>query len=329
MSKSIMNPNDLIGTTYGKLTVDEYIGVKYLGRNRSHLYKCHCICGTENVITTRAMLLKGDKKSCGCAYKDAGLSIKENLIGKKFGRWTVIDEAPNRVSSSGKTRSIMWKCRCECGTVKDVGARALKTGMSTSCGCLQKERVSEALTDDLTGRRFCYLTVVSRNGSHCSSKSRKSNFNAVWHCKCDCGNEVDVLGFSLKNGDTTSCGCKKQSKYELYVEQYLDSLGYKLKKDYFKEKTFKGLKGLGGQSLRYDFYLKDRSKRKVLIECQGEQHYRPAEWFGGKEYFNKLLKHDEIKRQYAKDNDMLLIEIPYTKTQYLDIEQFLRDKNVI
>ena len=87
----------------------------------------------------------------------------------------------------------MWKCRCDCGTVKDVGARALKTGMSISCGCVQKERVSKALTDDLTGKRFCYLTVISRNGSHCSSKDGKSNWNAVWHCKCDCGNELDVI----------------------------------------------------------------------------------------------------------------------------------------
>ena len=28
-----------------------------------------------------------------------------------------------------------------------------------------------------------------------------------WHCRCDCGSEIDVLGMSLKNGDTKSCGC--------------------------------------------------------------------------------------------------------------------------
>ena len=259
MPKAIANPNDIIGNKYGKLTVDKYIGIKQSGRNRNHLYECHCDCGNTGIIAFRNALLKGDKKSCGCAHKDAGLSIKENLIGQRFGRWTVIDEAPNKVSKSGKTRSIMWKCKCDCGTVKDVRARALKTGMSTSCGCLQKERVSQALTDDLLGRRFCYLTVIARNGSHCSDKSGKSSHSAVWHCRCDCGNEVDVLGFSLKNGDTTSCGCKKQSKYELYVEQYLESLGYVLNKDFFKEKTFKGLKGIGGQSLRFDFYSSYRN----------------------------------------------------------------------
>lgn len=30
---------------------------------------------------------------------------------------------------------------------------------------------------------------------------------AVWHCKCDCGNEIDVRGACLRNGHTKSCGC--------------------------------------------------------------------------------------------------------------------------
>lgn len=325
MPKSIINPNDIVKHKYGKLTVESYVGVKYSGRNRNHMYVCKCDCGTENVIASRAMLLKGDKTSCGCAHKDAGKVRKENLVHQKFGRWTVIDEAPTRVSASGKTRSIMWKCKCECGTVKDVSARALKTGMSTSCGCLQKEHVSEALTDNLIGQRFGHLVVIGRNGSHCSSKTRKGNFNAVWKCRCDCGNTVNVLGFSLKNGDTTSCGCSKESKYELYTEQYLQSCGYVLKKDYFREKTFRNLKGLGGQNLRFDFYVKLRTGEKVLIECQGEQHFKPVKWYGGQEYFERLQKHDAIKRQFAKDHGYRLVELNYKTVLYLDVEQFLKD----
>lgn len=328
MPKSIINPNDIINHKYGKLTVRSYVGVKYSGRNRNHMYVCKCDCGTENVITSRAMLLKGDKTSCGCAHKDAGKAIKENLIGQKFGRWTVIDEAPNRVSASGKTRSIMWKCKCDCGTVKDVGARALKTGMSTSCGCLQKERVSEALTDNLMGQRFGHLVVIGRNGSHCSSADGKSAKHAIWTCKCDCGNVVDVLGFSLKNGDTTSCGCSKESKYESYTEQYLQSCGYVLKKDYFREKTFRNFKGLGGQSLRFDFYVKLRTGEKILIECQGEQHFRPFEWYGGQEYFERLQKHDAMKREFAKDHGYRLIELNYKTVLYSDVEQFLKNNFV-
>lgn len=325
MPKSIINPNDILTQKFGKLTVDEYLGVKYSGSNRNHMYKCHCDCGTTDIIATRNILMKGDKKSCGCAHKDAGLSVKENLKGQRFGRWYVLDEAPTRVSKSGKTRSIMWKCQCDCGTVKDVGARALKTGMSTSCGCLQKERVSEALTDNLKGRRFGYLTVIARSGSHCSSKDKQSAKHAVWTCKCDCGETVDVLGFSLKNGDTTSCGCKKTSKYELYTMQYLESCGYIKDVDYFREKTFDGLKGTGNQSLRFDFLVNLHNGESVLIECQGEQHYRAADWYGGEDYLRKVQEHDVIKKQFAKDNNIRLVEVDYKNVLYSDVEKCLKD----
>ena len=31
-----------------------------------------------------------------------------------------------------------------------------------------------------------------------------------WNCKCDCGNEVVVMGKCLTNGNTKSCGCLKK-----------------------------------------------------------------------------------------------------------------------
>ena len=53
---------------------------------------------------------------------------------------------------------------------------------------------------DMTGRRFDRLQVVRL------ARIDKDN-RAVWHCVCDCGNEVDVVGKSLRNGNTHSCGC--------------------------------------------------------------------------------------------------------------------------
>ena len=51
---------------------------------------------------------------------------------------------------------------------------------------------------DLTNQRFgklIALTPTHKNGK------------TAWHCKCDCGNELDVFTFCLKNGNTSSCGC--------------------------------------------------------------------------------------------------------------------------
>lgn len=42
---------------------------------------------------------------------------------------------------------------------------------------------------------------------------------ARWRCRCDCGNEVDVISSCLKSGRTLSCGClqKEAAKATLYI----------------------------------------------------------------------------------------------------------------
>lgn len=59
---------------------------------------------------------------------------------------------------------------------------------------------------DITGQRFGRWTVIRRDGSNKFNK-------AMWWCKCDCGNEVSVLGKSLRVGDSTSCGCQRKEKF--------------------------------------------------------------------------------------------------------------------
>lgn len=325
--------NDIIGKKFGKLLVKSYVGRELRGKKTwEHIYLCDCDCGQTDIKAVRSSLIKGDKISCGCAYKDAGERTLESLVGQRFGRWTVIDRAPNRVSASGKTRSIMWNCKCDCGRQKIVAARALKTGMSLSCGCLQKERVSEALTDDLTGQIFGHLTVLYRNGSwypkNYGNAKIKGGVRAVWHCKCDCGAECDAVGEFLKSGDVTSCGCSHTSKYEMYVLQYLENHNYKENVDFVREKTFSDLIGTGGGYLRYDFYLKLNPNEPVVIECQGEQHYKSVKWFGGEEYYQRLVTYDKMKYDYAVSHNIRVIYVPYTLTSYDAISKFLVENNL-
>lgn len=54
---------------------------------------------------------------------------------------------------------------------------------------------------NLVGEKFGRLSVVK--------KADSLNGHARWLCKCDCGNECIVYGYSLKSGNTTSCGCYK------------------------------------------------------------------------------------------------------------------------
>ena len=66
-----------------------------------------------------------------------------------------------------------------------------------------------------------------------------------------------------------------------------------------------------------DFYLPDYN---LFIEYNGEQHYIPKNYFGGKTRLNIQQKRDDFVRKYCKKNNIRLLEIPYTE---LKIEECL------
>ena len=127
-----------------------------------------------------------------------GIELKQ---GEKYGRWEVIEPAPT------VNKEKMYKCRCECGTVKNVSSKSLRYGKSISCGCYNRERVKETASKrikdknnvDLTGQKFEHLTVIKKVND-------KTGVNARWLCSCDCGDTTIVIQSNLTSGLTTSCG---------------------------------------------------------------------------------------------------------------------------
>lgn len=56
---------------------------------------------------------------------------------------------------------------------------------------------------DLSGNKYGRLLVL------CRHEENDGNGKPKWLCKCDCGAETVVSGWSLKSGNTKSCGCLK------------------------------------------------------------------------------------------------------------------------
>lgn len=111
-------------------------------------------------------------------------------------------EPPARRTEDG---DVIWKCRCGCGKEFEASSRKLLRGSVKDCGCKLN------LTQKWIGRRFGDLTVVAFEG--------KKDHRNMWRCRCDCGNEVVVREICLKNGHTTSCGCKVDpSRYCHFVD---------------------------------------------------------------------------------------------------------------
>ena len=66
---------------------------------------------------------------------------------------------------------------------------------------------------DLSGLRFGRLTVIKKTGI--------KNHQTVWLCKCDCGDELEVIRNSLVTHNTKSCGCLTRKHGEAHTRLYI------------------------------------------------------------------------------------------------------------
>lgn len=124
---------------------------------------------------------------------------------------------------------------------------------------------------DRTGQKFGYLTAL-----YIAGQDDKKRF--IWHCKCECGNEIDVLGSYLSNDSKDNCGCKTKEKlsktriktntYDIKSQEY--GIGYTLKGEpfYFDIEDYDLIRNYCWR-LRKDGYLdakkRDGSGKRVLM----------------------------------------------------------------
>lgn len=66
--------------------------------------------------------------------------MREDLTGRRFGRLVVEGPAPDKVLKSGY-HEPMWICVCDCGKRKVIRGKSLRGGITSSCGCWQRESV--------------------------------------------------------------------------------------------------------------------------------------------------------------------------------------------
>ena len=117
--------SDLTGKQFGYWTV---IRRDELARNGRARYLCRCKCGSERVVVAKN-LKNGSSRSCGCLRSETN-SIADDLVGRVFGRWTVI-------ASAGRSSNRMkqYLCRCQCGAERIIPGSYLLRGKTKSCGC--------------------------------------------------------------------------------------------------------------------------------------------------------------------------------------------------
>lgn len=123
---------------------------------------------------------------------------KINLIGRKFGKLTVIEETKER-----KNKSVVWICKCECGRQEKFSTKELRSDGIIQCHCCGNNRKPNSnLLENIIGKKFNSLTVLEKTEKRAGGK-------ILYKCKCDCGNITYVNRTDLQSGHILSCGCAK------------------------------------------------------------------------------------------------------------------------
>lgn len=134
---------DLVGKTFGYLTVIKLEGTQERSGKLERIWICKCKCGCLTSVSTYR-LNSGHTTSCGCKLHEQPYNFIDET-GNKYGRLTVLEYVGR--NNDGKT---LWKCSCECGNIKITTGKSLRAGLCLSCGCLKskgEEKISQLLRE--------------------------------------------------------------------------------------------------------------------------------------------------------------------------------------
>jgi len=108
--------------------------------------------------------------------------------------------------------------------------------------------------------------------------------------------------------------CASSGEYK--VQQYLKNNNILFE----TEKTFPTCKRFG--KLRFDIFI---GTYNLLVEIHGAHHYKPTSYSSDKsqeakdKHFADVQDRDEIKRQWAKENGYIMVELSYSDIEVLDV----------
>lgn len=288
---------DMVGNKYGHLTVKKMLPY-YNGTKKTYCL-CDCDCGKKDIVRFSWDLRNKSSEltSCGCTVKERVRQVcGREIDGQRFGKLVVLE-------TYWDSRPPEVKCRCDCGKITILKKADVQGGHTRSCGCLNREIVSEYFTKDWTG-------YVAESGVKMIEPVSQNNKNQwMWKCICPlCGKEFIALPIKIKNNHTTSCGCKKDSSGERIIETILTDNNI----SYEKQFSFQDCKYR--YKLRFDFAIFNKEKLIALIEYDGIQHFRPVSVFGGEDAFNETVIRDKIKDKYCREKNIKLIRFNYTQS---------------
>ncbi len=82
---STSDTDDMVGKTYGELTVVSLLPIRTKGGDKR--YRCRCSCGGWNPAVVRGNLRSGHTSSCGCKKKKGKHHLTDQSGSSHYTRW--------------------------------------------------------------------------------------------------------------------------------------------------------------------------------------------------------------------------------------------------
>lgn len=233
------------------------------------------------------------------------------MIGEKFNSWTVIEE-----SGHDRHNVKQYLCKCVCGNIRKLARYILIKGHSTRCKeCYLKSRNTTQI-----GQSYGHWTVLEQKG-------QTKRGVLCYECKCTCGRIINVMGQSLRSGQ--SIMCKTCSSYKrgqrIKTHGLTGTTTYKIWTGIIqrctneKDTSFKDYGGRGikvcNEWLKFENFLADmgiRPKGLQIDRINNEGNYEKGNcrWATSKENNNNTRRQKNKIYNTRKSNRFSETKIP-------------------
>lgn len=243
------------------------------------------ICGSVHKFTRAQNALT--RRGCFCKKHRQSDKLSQTL--SKFQKWIqesnfeLIDDLSQYTNSQ---QHIYTRCKL-CGRIQE-GKRVYDYYAGKQCYCQTRgtQKPPDILQAQLAGE-YELLEQYTNTEDELLFKHK-------------CGNIVKARVANIIRGHIVCPKCQVISKGQEQIKTYLDEQNILYQQEYRVI--------IDGIIFRYDFFLPEKN---IMIEYNGEQHYRPVEHFGGEEKFLQRQKYDAIKANYCIEQGIPLYVIRY------------------
>lgn len=218
------------------------------------------------------------------------------------------------MKKSGKTRIVITILCAGCKDRFDIGSDSLfrqkYPGFCTSCAHKKSAAYRKLSINEIIARfeKYGYKVLTPAKeikprghfGLERTPVAIKNRYGEIFNVTCN--NFMNRLDYyiDINNQNYKEEIIGQESRLECKVRQFLEEQNIPFKQE------FRFMDCCGEKfPLPFDFCLfyKDKNKR-ILIEVDGERHYRPE--------FKTIQKNDKIKNFYCTSKNIPILRLPYT-----------------